>query len=178
MDAALTPFATGLPQPTDAGPRDVAAGLTTAEASVRLRRLGPNRIRDVARPSPLREVWRIARNPLNGLLLALAATSWALSDGRSAAVIAAMVLLSVGLSFVQEHRSTAAAAKLATLVRVRCRVLRHDSPAADAEGWIDAPLDALVPGDVVRLAAGALIPADLRLLTAHDLFVDQAALTG
>ena len=178
MDAALTPFATGLPQPTDAGPRDVAAGLTTAEASVRLRRLGPNRIRDVARPSPLREVWRIARNPLNGLLLALAATSWALSDGRSAAVIAAMVLLSVGLSFVQEHRSTAAAAKLATLVRVRCRVLRRDSPAADAEGWIDAPLDALVPGDVVRLAAGALIPADLRLLTAHDLFVDQAALTG
>jgi Mg2+-importing ATPase len=178
MEAGLADYVAASPEGACRLQDVSTAGLTRAEAAERLRAFGPNHIRNGERPSLARELWRRLRNPLNALLLALAVLSWGLSDSRSAIVIAAMVTLSVGLSFVQEHRSTTAAAKLATMVRVRCTVSRKDDPSADPDGWIEAPLEALTPGDVVRLSAGALIPADIRLLSAHDLFVDQAPLTG
>jgi Mg2+-importing ATPase len=118
------------------------------------------------------------RNPLNALLLGLAALSWLLSDVRSSVVIATMVVLSVGLGFIQEHRSSAAAAKLARMIRVHAAVRRPGSAGADEEGFADVPLEDLVLGDVVRLAAGDMIPADLRLLSARDFHVNQSALTG
>ena len=155
-----------------------AAGLTEADAAARLKRFGPNRIGRQGQPPIIVEIWRRLRNPLNALLLALAAVSWMLSDVRSAVVIAVMVVLSVGLGFVQEHRSSAAAAKLASMVRVHVSVRRPGATGADADGFLEAPLDDLAPDDIVRLAAGDLIPADLRLLSAKDLWVDQAALTG
>jgi Mg2+-importing ATPase len=108
----------------------------------------------------------------------LALLSWLLSDVRSAIVIAIMVVLSVGLSFVQEHRSNSAAAKLANMVRIRASVRRRGATDADEGGFSSIPLDEVVPGDVVRLTAGDMVPADLRLLTAKDLFVNQSALTG
>lgn len=164
-------------------PREVpldasAAGLSPTEAAARLTRYGANRIARHTETPLLLELWQRLRNPLNGMLLALAGVSWALSDARSAIVIAAMVLLSVGLGFVQEHRSSAAAARLAQMVRVTASVRRPGTVGADAEGYVDLPLDVLVPGDVVRLAAGDLVPADLRLLSAKDLYVNQSALTG
>jgi Mg2+-importing ATPase len=153
-------------------------GLSADEAASRLRSSGPNRISREQRAPVLVELWGRLKNPLNGLLLALAALSWALSDVRSAVVIAVMVVLSVGLGFVQEHRSNAAAARLADMVRVRAAVRRPGAPGADAEGCVQVPLDDIVPGDVVRLSAGDLIPADLRLIEANTLYVNQAALTG
>jgi len=152
-------------------------GSPPAEAASRLTKFGPNRIENHQQASVAAELWSRLRNPLNGLLLALAALSWFLSDVRSAVVIAVMVLLSVGLGFVQEHRSSAAAAKLARMVRVHACVRRPASPGADAEGFIEIPLEEVVPGDVVRLAAGDLVSGDLRLLTATDL-LNQSALTG
>jgi Mg2+-importing ATPase len=153
-------------------------GLSPDQAAAKLRTVGPNRITRERQAPLLLELWKRFSNPLNALLLVLAAISWILSDVRSALVIAIMVVLSVGLGFIQEHRSSAAAAKLASMVSVKAAVRRPGAPGAGAEGYIDVPLDDLVPGDVVRLAAGDLIPADLRLLQAKDLYVNQSALTG
>ena len=171
--AALT-AAGGLPE-----------GLGADEAARRLRLNGPNSIAGEARPSILAELWGRTLNPLNALLLSLAAISWLLKDARSAIVIACMVLLSIGLGFLQEHRSNHAAARLATMVRTQASVKRlgggdHPvTPGAPAgEDFFEIPLDQLVPGDTVRLSAGDMIPADVRLIESKDLYVDQSALTG
>jgi Mg2+-importing ATPase len=156
----------------------VPQGLTPNEAAARLARFGPNKVVRDGHRSIGQELWAHLANPLNGLLLVLAAISWLISDARSAIVIALMVGLSAGLGFVQEHRSSRAAAKLAAMVRVHARVKRLDAPGADADGFVDVPLEEVVPGDLVRLAAGDLVPADLTLLSATNLYLNQAALTG
>ena len=161
------------------------AGLSSDEAATRLKRFGPNSIAREGRPSIFAELWGRAMNPLNALLLTLAVISYFLSDARSAVVIALMVVLSIGLGFIQEHRSNDAAAKLATMIKTRASVKRRDGhdhpPSPDVpsdEGFFEVPLDQLVPGDIVRLSAGDMIPGDLRLLTARDIYVNQSALTG
>ena len=88
------------------------AGLDAAEAAERLKRFGPNQIARERRTGIVYELINRAKNPLNALLLTLAAISYFLSDARSAVVIAVMVVLSIGLAFIQEHRSNDAAAKL------------------------------------------------------------------
>jgi P-type Mg2+ transporter len=151
-------------------------GLTAADAAARLLSFGPNHIAQQAEAGVLRELYGRLRNPLNGLLLCLAGVSWATGDVRAAAVIFAMVVLSVGLAFVQEHRSGKAAEKLRAMVRTRASVLRR-RPGGGSD-WIEADIGSLVPGDMVKLAAGDLIPADLRILAARTLHVNQSALTG
>ena len=146
-------------------------GLTEAEAASRLESVGPNLIAREQPQSMGREFLGRARNPLNFLLLGLAAVSWATGDVRAAIVIVAMVILSVTLAFVQEHRSNKAAAALRAMVHTTVSVRRDGV-------FKDVPLHTLVPGDVVQLSAGALIPADLRLLGSKDLHVNQSALTG
>ena len=147
-------------------------GLSEDEAARRLQRFGPNLVGHERPPTMLGELWGRARNPLNALLLALAATSWLLGDLRSAIVIGVIVLLAVGLAFIQEHRSNRAAQHLRRMVHTTASVRR-----AGAD-FVDIPLDRVVPGDVVRLSAGDMIPGDLRLLEAKDLFVNQSALSG
>ena len=154
-------------------------GLGTAEAAARLKTYGPNRITKDERRPILAELWLKTKTPLNGLLLLLAGVSWLLArDIRSAVVISVMVILSIGLGFIQEHRSSVAAAALANMVKVHATVRRRDAPGADEEGYVEVPLDELVPGDIVRLSAGDMIPADVRLISANDLNVNQSALTG
>ena len=154
-------------------------GLSPAEVAARLKRFGPNRIAREERLSVLAELWRKAKTPLNLMLLVLAAVSWLLAeDARSAIVIALMVVLSIGLSFIQEHRSSAAAAQLANMVKIHATVRRPGTPGADEEGYAEIGLDELVPGDIIRLSAGDMIPADVRLLTDKDLYINQSALTG
>ena len=148
-------------------------GLTAAEVEAARWRVGPNDIAATKHQSIGRELYLRIRNPLNALLLALAAVSWATGDARAAMVIAVMVLLSVGLGFVQEHRSNKSAEALRAMVRTTASVLRRGTPEPT-----EIPIELLVPGDLVRLSAGDLVPADLRLLTAKDLHLDQAALTG
>ncbi len=157
-------------------------GLSDAEVAARLKRFGPNVIAREGRPSIVAELWGRAMNPLNALLLVLAVISYFLADARSAFVIAVMVVLSIVLGFIQEHRSNNAAAKLAAMIKTRASIKRRggeDHPRTPgAEDFFEIPLDQLVPGDIVRLSAGDVIPADLRLLTARDVFVNQSALTG
>ena len=157
-------------------------GLDSAEAETRLASVGPNLIAQERRPSLARELWGRARNPLNALLLCLAAVSYLLGDLGAAVVIVVIVALAVAMAFIQEHRSNDAAAKLRSLVRTTASVKRRGDPPAGTQecsnGFCEIPIEQLVPGDIVRLSAGDMIPGDLRLLAAKDLFIDQSALTG
>ena len=153
-----------------------ADGLDAAEAAKRLARDGPNEIQHEAPlPSWLR-LWRCYLNPFNLLLTALALLSSLSGDAKATVVIAVMVALSTGVRFVQEGRSQRAAEGLRAMVSNKASVLRRPSAVPDAAQDI-AQRD-LVAGDVVALSAGDMIPADCRLLTARDLFVAQAAMTG
>jgi Mg2+-importing ATPase len=152
------------------------AGLTVEEAETRLKRYGTNVVTREQKPSIARELWGRARNPLNALLVTLAAVSYALGDVRAAIVVLVMVVLAIATSFVQEHRSNEAAARLRSMVKTNASVRRRGL-SKDGE-FAEIPLDTLVPGDVVSLSAGDMIPADLRLLEAKDLFINQSALTG
>ena len=157
-------------------------GLDPVEAEARLASSGPNLITWEGRPSVLRELWGRAKNPLNALLLSLATVSYFLGDIRAAIVIAIMVILAITTAFVQEHRSNEAAAKLRAMVKttasVKRRGARPDTGEDLSNGFHEIPMQRLVPGDIVRLSAGDMIPADLRLLSAKDLFINQSALTG
>ncbi len=145
------------------------------------RRFGPNQIAQQHRAGVIHELISGARSPLNALLLLLAIVSAFLGDARAAALIAAMVVLSVVTTFVQEHRSNQAAAKLRALVKTTASVKRQGrTPTGTSriDGFEEVPIEEIVPGDLVALSAGDMIPADLRLLTAKDLFVNQSTLTG
>jgi P-type Mg2+ transporter len=156
--------------------RSAPEGLSEAEAADRLREIGPNLVARERKATIGEELWSRARNPLNALLLTLAIVSYFLGDVRAAVVIATMVVLAVGTAFLQEHRSNEAAARLRAMVHTTASVRRGRSQSGDP--FAEVPIDCLVPGDVVRLSAGDMIPADLRLLEAKDLFVNQSALTG
>jgi Mg2+-importing ATPase len=151
-------------------------GLSDTEAAARLEKFGPNLVARERKATIPEEIWSRARNPLNALLLTLATVSYFLGDVRAAVVIAAMVVLAITTAFIQEHRSNEAAAQLRAMVHTTASVRRSPCPADDP--FVEIPMDGLVPGDVVRLSAGDMIPADLRLLEAKDLFINQSALTG
>jgi len=151
-------------------------GLEAEEARRRLKSHGLNLVARERKPSMLEEIWSRARNPLNALLLTLAGVSYFLGDIRAAIVIALMVLLAIGTAFLQEHRSNEAAARLRAMVKTTASV-RRDA-GAGGNGYVEVPIETLVPGDVVRRSAGDMIPADLRLLDTKDLFINQSALTG
>ena len=148
-----------------------ADGLKESEAEERLEHYGFNVVAPPEHHSRLRLLLRAVVNPLVILLTVLATVSYATNDLRSAIVMMAMVLLGVSLRFWQESKAETAAAKLKAMISVTATVVR-DGVAREV------PLTQLVPGDVVKLAAGDMIPADLRLLTCKDLFLTQASLTG
>jgi P-type Mg2+ transporter len=145
-------------------------GLTQSEAVARLQTIGPNAL-TVQRVSALAVFVRQVRNPLLLLLLAAAAVSGLTGDPTDAAIIAAIVALSVGLGFVNEYRAANAVAALHRDIRHEALVWRDGQ-----ERSVDVA--ALVPGDVVALRVGDIVPADLRLIEATQLECDEAVLTG
>jgi Mg2+-importing ATPase len=146
-------------------------GLSEDEATQRLERHGPNVVAQERRHGRLILLAKACANPLVVLLLVLAAVSYATGDARAAIVMLGMVVLGVALRFVQEARADDAAAKLKAMISVTATVVR-DGRAREI------PLAQLVPGDVVKLAAGDMIPADVRIVSCKDLFVIQSSLTG
>jgi P-type Mg2+ transporter len=148
-----------------------ANGLPSEAAAQALDEVGPNTVAIGPRHTVLRDLLQRCRNPLVIQLFIIAAVSYLMGDVRSTVVVGGMVFLSVVLSYVQEARSSRAVEKLQRLVKTTVTVLRDGKEA-------EAPLEEIVPGDVVILAAGSLIPADLRILSAKDFFVSQSALTG
>jgi P-type Mg2+ transporter len=146
-------------------------GLAQAEAERRLETHGANEIA-AQRPVgwPIRLLHTL-RNPLVILLAVLAVVAIATGDLRAATVMTLMIVLGVGLRFLQEARADTAAAALRAMIRVTATALRDGKPR-------EVPLREIVPGDVIVLTAGDMIPADVRLLVAKDLFVSQSSLTG
>jgi Mg2+-importing ATPase len=147
------------------------SGLTSEEAARRLEAEGPNEIATHKEPGwPIR-LAHTFRNPLVVLLAVLALTSALTGDSRAAIVMVLMIFLGVGLRFAQETRAGAAAAKLRAMVRVTSTVIRDGIPS-------EIPLREVVRGDLISLCAGDMIPADARIVSAKDLFINQASLTG
>jgi len=151
-----------------AGGRD---GLTAEVAAERLKEVGLNAVAAGRRHSFVVDILIRCRNPLVVLLFIICIVSAATGDFISAGIVGGMIILSVFLSYIQETRSTRAVEQLQKLVKTTTDVVRDGKQ-------IEVPLEEIVPGDIVVLAAGSLIPADIRLLSAKDFFVTQSALTG
>jgi Mg2+-importing ATPase len=170
------------------------SGLTEAQASEIRERTGWNQI-GVEKPLTWwMHVWQCYRNPFNLLLTVLALSSYFFEDDlKSTIVIGSMVLLSTLIRYVQESRSNKAADKLKEMVSTTATVLRRDPAELAAEEArkyfnailhpkppkrVEIPIRKIVPGDVIALSAGDMLPADVRLLNAKDLFISQSAMTG
>ena len=153
-------------------------GLDEAQISERLHRDGPNEVSHEKPPHWSLQLLRAFKNPFIVVLLVLAGVQL-FTDGNDLTgpiIIAVMVGISVLLSFTQEYRSTRAAEKLKAMVRNTATVTRRASDGHSEQ--IEVPVAELVAGDIVHLGAGDMVPADLRLLGAKDLFISQAILTG
>ncbi len=148
-----------------------ANGLSAERAAEFLDEHGANTVAAGGRQSVVMDLLQRCRNPLVIQLLVIATVSYVMGDLRSTIVVGAMLFLSVFLSYIQEARSSRAVEKLQKLVKTTVTVLRDQKE-------VEVPLEEVVPGDIVVLAAGSLIPADLRILSAKDFFVTQSALTG
>jgi Mg2+-importing ATPase len=146
------------------------SGLTSAEAARRLAAVGPNAVR-THKASAWSVLGRQVGSPILILLFITAGLSLVLGDATNSVVIGVILLVSVGLGFSNEFRAERAAEALHSRVRHRAVALRDGEPR-------EIDVTDLVPGDVVELGLGAVIPADIRLLTVRDLLCDESILTG
>ena len=146
-------------------------GLKHAEVEARLGEYGPNQVAKEKRRTWLMRLWDNIKNPLVILLITLGIISYLTGDLRGTIVILLMVILGIVLRYVQESRADQAAEKLKAMVSTTTSVVRDGKHQ-------EIPLAELVPGDIVTFSAGDMIPADVRVVTAKDLFINQAALTG
>jgi len=146
-------------------------GLTEAEAKKRINQFGYNEIATQKNKSWLIKLFNNLKDPLSILLFVLAVISFVTKDVRTAVIISAMVVLSVGLRFIQELRADKAVEKLKALIHTTATVIRNGKEK-------ELPTKYIVPGDIIHLSAGDIVPADLRIISSKDLFVNQSALTG
>lgn len=147
------------------------SGLSNQEAEKRLERYGLNEVA-VQKPMP----WYLLllqafKDPFIYVLTLLLVVSAATKDFEASIVMAMMILFSAGLHFIQEFRSQKASLALKELIETTCAVTRDGVTK-------EIPIDEVVPGDIVTLSTGDLIPADSRLIWAKDLFVNQSSMTG
>jgi len=154
------------------------SGLDEEQIEDRLNRDGSNEVSHEKPPHWTRQLLRTFKNPFIIVLLILAVVQVFITpdDLSGPIIIAVMVSISVLLSFSQEYRSSRAAENLKAMVRNTATVTRKASDGHSER--IEVPVGELVAGDIVHLAAGDMVPADMRLLTAKDLFISQAILTG
>jgi len=146
------------------------AGLTDADAAARRARFGPNAVR-THHARVLGVLVRQVRSPLLVLLVVAASVSFFVGERADAVIIGVIMSLSIGLGFVNEYRAERASEALHSQLRYRTTVRRDGS-------WATRDLVDLVPGDVVRLQMGAVVPADVRLLSIVGLECEEAVLTG
>jgi calcium-translocating P-type ATPase len=148
-----------------------ARGLSADEARRRLARFGRNRLPEAAGPSAAQLLLDQVRTPLMWALLAAGALALALGEIADGIVVLAVVVLNALIGFAQEYRAEQAIAALAELVAEPARVLRDGS-------WVEIAADEVVPGDVIEVAQGDRVAADVRVLEATALRAEEAALTG
>ena len=156
------------------------AGLSAEEVRDRLEIFGLNEVVNEKAPAWYIQFLQAFIDPFIGVLFILAVVSLITDviiqkpgerDYTTVAVISTMVLISVMLRFVQEFRSNQAAEKLKSMVKTTATVIR-------ADGKEEIDIKELVPGDIIQLSAGDMIPSDIRILQSKDLFVSQSMLTG
>ena len=156
-------------------------GITKITADDRLLKFGYNEVQHQKAPRWYVQLLQAFLNPFIYILLTIALVSFIIDvwlpsaperDFKTVIVVSVMVVVSVLLRFIQEYRSNRAAEKLKSMVKTTATVLRK------FRGKIELPLSELVPGDVVYLSAGDMVPADCRILRSKDLFVSESMLTG
>ena len=151
--------------------RSAPQGLTQEDAKERLEEYGPNKV-DAENPS---SAWRIFLSAFKDafvlVLSGLMVVSYLARDYEAAIVMAVMIFASVTISFIQNYRSQKASEALKELIENTCAVIRDNEVK-------EIPMDEVVPGDIVSLATGDMIPADAVLIWTNDLFVNQSSLTG
>jgi Mg2+-importing ATPase len=157
--------------PAETGSGHPERGLTSSEAAARLATVGPNEPVHVRRLSTVLQLLRLFLNPLVIILLVASVISFLLGQVSDAVIIVSMVLLGVGINFWQSYRSQQAAERLRAMVTPTATVCRNGK-------WQEVGLSQIVPGDLIRLSAGDLVPADAQLVESHDLSVQQSMLTG
>ena len=146
-------------------------GLLSLDVAELRAKWGPNDLGQKKKHSVVIEILMRCKNPLVIQLLVIAGISLATGNTTSATIVGLMIVISVGLSYYQERKSGKAVEKLNAMVQSTCHVVRNGQE-------VEIPMHDIVPGDVVVLQAGSIIPADLRLLSAKDFFVSQSSLTG
>ena len=147
------------------------SGLDPAEATRRLGQYGPNVIAKDKRQTNLKRLLNDLKNPLIILLTVLGLISYFTGDIRSTIVILTMVVLGTVLKFFQETKADDAAEKLQAMVSTTATVIRAGKKN-------EISLKELVPGDLIVFGAGDMVPADVRVITCKDLFLNQSSLTG
>lgn len=159
-------------------------GLSWAEARKRIEYFGPNELTSQKPPGWPTILFDAIRHPFNGVLTILAIVSFATNDIKAATVMISMIVISVVLRFWQEMKSIVQAESLRNLIQNEATVVRSENKGVIRKPnqldhiASDIPIRELVPGDIIKLSAGDLVPADIRLLESRDLFVTQSALTG
>ncbi len=162
----------------------ISGGLTEDEAERRLAQYGKNEIAH-EKPTP----WYVMllhnfKNPFILVLIFLGIVSYLTGDLKAVFVMGIMVSTSIILRFVQEFRSSKAAEKLRAMVKTTATAKRQfeeereDGTINLVSRWIEIPLEEIVPGDIIKISAGDMVPADIRLLSSKDLYISQSALTG
>ena len=146
-------------------------GLSYIESQYFFEKYGPNEIVREKRKHWALRLFYILKNPLIILLCLLVVISLFTGDIRTAVVILIMISISVAIRFFQENQAYNSAENLRMKVKTTCTVLRRGIKE-------EIELKNVVPGDIVYLSAGDIIPADIRVITSKDLFVDQSLLTG
>ncbi|MDK2778071.1 MAG: plasma-membrane proton-efflux P-type ATPase [Pseudomonadota bacterium] len=149
---------------------DTSTGLSSAEAGTRLQQYGANEIAEKT-THPLRKLLGYLWGPIPWMIEAAAILSAVAQDWPDFFIIFAMLVINAGVAFWQEHKADNAIALLKQKLATRARVLRDGH-------WQDLPARGLVPGDIVHVKPGDVVPADICLLKGADLSVDQSALTG
>lgn len=149
-------------------------GLKSYEIEEKLEKYGPNSIASKSKDTWYRHLFNAFASPFSLVLLVIAILNVAIPGSQnwiSFGIIMFMVLLSGTLKFIQENKSSNASNKLKEMINTTANVERDDIKK-------EIPISNIVPGDIVHLAAGDMIPADMRILYAKDLFITQSALNG
>jgi Mg2+-importing ATPase len=146
-------------------------GLSQSSAEERLKSYGPNTLKAASRSSVILLFLSQFKSPVTLLLIGAAGLSMGLGDLMDATIILVIILISSFLGFWQEKGAAHAVEELLKMVQIRCRILRDGTES-------ERPVDTVVPGDVVVLSAGDVIPGDSLLLDSKELFIDEAAFTG
>ncbi|HPH40982.1 MAG TPA: magnesium-translocating P-type ATPase [Syntrophorhabdaceae bacterium] len=146
-------------------------GLNSKEAESRLDEIGPNELSHLKKLGFWADIANRMKGPLVIQLLVIAIVSAVIGEIKSTIIVVAMILLSVGLSYVFDRRSNRAVEALGKRVQSRAFVIRDDKE-------IEIKISEIVPGDIVMLQAGSVIPADIRIIWAKDFYVSESVLTG